>query len=556
MADAGRLPVKLTTDARSLTTRSLKMSERPSTERRRPSTEGLRALPSVDALLHTPEARRLRTRLGPERLTALARAVAEELRGELRARDGEALELDDGAGAASTNDKEGGVSNEEESAASNEKQGARSGDGFRRDAADSSGHDASGFTREALLAEGARRLALAAEREAASGLRRVVNATGVVLHTNLGRAPLSEAARRAVSREAAGYCTLEYDIETGSRGRRGARAESLLAELTGAEDALVVNNCAAAALLVLAALAREGETIVSRGELIEIGGDFRVPDVMAQSGTALVEVGTTNRTRLSDYERAINERTRLFMRVHPSNYRIVGFTAAPALAELARLAHERNLFLYEDAGSGALQDLSPFGLAGEPVIRDSVAQGADVVTFSGDKLLGAAQAGLVVGRREIIERLRRHPLYRALRADKLALAALEATLDSYRRGEAACEVPALRMLAATRDEIESRVRAFGQRLQARLGSGALTFEIVEGQSAIGGGSAPTTHPPTALIALTHTSLSASALDDRLRRAAPPVIARILDGRVMLDLRTVSEEEEDELLDALASVAAS
>jgi L-seryl-tRNA(Ser) seleniumtransferase len=531
------------------------MSDRPSTERRPPSTERLRALPSVDALLRTPEARRLRTRLGPERLTALARAVAEELRGELRARDGEALEPDDGEEAASTNDKEGVTSNEEESAASNEKQVARSGDGFGRDA-DSSGHDAGGFTREALLAEGARRLARAAEREAASGLRRVVNATGVVLHTNLGRAPLSKAARRAVAEEAAGYCTLEYDTETGARGRRGARAERLLAELTGADDALVVNNCAAAALLVLAALAREGETIVSRGELIEIGGDFRVPDVMAQSGTALVEVGTTNRTRLSDYERAINERTRLVMRVHPSNYRIVGFTAAPALAELARLAHERNLFLYEDAGSGALQDLSPFGLAGEPVIRDSVAQGADVVTFSGDKLLGAAQAGLVVGRREIIERLRRHPLYRALRADKLALAALEATLDSYRRGEAAREVPTLRMLAATRDEIEGRVRAFGQRLGARMGSGALTFEIVEGQSAIGGGSAPTTHPPTALIALAHTSLSASALDDRLRRHTPPVIARILDGRVVLDLRTVSEDEEDELLDALASFAVS
>jgi L-seryl-tRNA(Ser) seleniumtransferase len=481
------------------------MPDRDSTQRRRPPTERLRALPSVDALLRTPEALRLRASLGPERLTALARAVAEELRAELRSRtDGD------------------------------------------------SEHD--GFTREALLDEGARRLARAAEREAATGLRRVVNATGVVLHTNLGRAPLSASARRAVAEEAAGYCTLEYDTETGARGRRGARAEALLAELVSAEEALVVNNCAAAALLVLASLARDGEALVSRGELVEIGGDFRVPDVMAQSGTSMVEVGTTNRTRLSDYERAITERTRLILRVHPSNYRIVGFTSSPTLQELAQLARERNLLLYEDAGSGALTDLAPFGLEGEPVISESVARGADVVTFSGDKLLGAAQAGLVVGRREIIERLRRHPLYRALRADKLALAALEATLDSYRRGEAAREVPALRMLAATREEIEGRARAFTRRLRARLGDGALNFEIVEGRSAIGGGSAPTTHPQTALVALTHATLSASAFDDRLRLHAPPVVARILDDRVVLDLRTVSEDEEAELLDALASVA--
>jgi L-seryl-tRNA(Ser) seleniumtransferase len=495
------------------------------------STERLRALPSVDALLRTPEALALRPTLGAERLTALARAVTDELRGELRARDGGGTKFTAEEEEKSSNGKEGVPTNVEESAPPN-------GD----------------FTREALLAEGARRLARAAGRETARGLRRVVNATGVVLHTNLGRAPLSDAARRAVAGEAAGYCTLEYDTETGARGRRGARAESLLAELTGAEDALVVNNCAAAALLVLASLARDGETVVSRGELVEIGGDFRVPDVMAQSGTTMVEVGTTNRTRLSDYERALTERTRLVLRVHPSNYRIVGFTSAPALSELARLAHERNLLFYEDAGSGALLDLSTHGLAGEPVIRESVARGADVVTFSGDKLLGAAQAGLVVGRREVVERLRRHPLYRALRADKLALAALEATLDSYRRGEAAREVPALRMLAATRGEIERRVRAFSRRLRPRLAEGALTFEIVEGESAIGGGSAPTAHPPTVLLALTHDSLTASALEERLRRAAPPVIARILDDRVVIDLRTVPEDEEAELLDALASVS--
>jgi L-seryl-tRNA(Ser) seleniumtransferase len=383
-------------------------------------------------------------------------------------------------------------------------------------------------------------------------VRRVINATGVVLHTNLGRAPLSEAARAAVAREAARYCTIEYDLAEGARGRRGARAEELLAELTGAEDALVVNNCAAAALLVLTALARDGETIVSRGELVEIGGDFRVPDVMAQSGTTMVEVGTTNRTKLSDYERAVTERTRLVLRVHPSNYRIVGFTAAPALAELAELAHRSGLLLYEDAGSGALVDLSPHGLGDEPVIRASVEGGADVVTFSGDKLLGAAQAGLVVGRREVVERLRRHPLYRALRADKLALAALEATLEAYRRGSALTEVPALRMLAATREEIEGRALAFADGLRARPEAGALGVEVVDGRSAVGGGSAPTTHPPTALVALAHETLSADALEAALRRARPPVVARIVEGRVALDLRTVAEDEVAELLDAVVS----
>jgi L-seryl-tRNA(Ser) seleniumtransferase len=481
-----------------------------------PTSQHLRALPSVDALLRTDEAMSLAERIGRARLTALARAVTEERRAELRARAADA------------------------------RAGGANGDG----AAPGSGGNVS---RESLLAEAVRRLGLAAEREGAAGLRRVVNATGVVLHTNLGRAPLSAEARRAVAEEAAGYCALEYDLDTGARGRRGGRAERLLAELSGAEAALVVNNCAAAALLVLTATARGGEAVVSRGELVEIGGDFRVPDVMAQSGTRMVEVGTTNRTKLSDYERAITEETRMIMRVHPSNYRIVGFTAAPTLAELASLARAHDLLLYEDAGSGALSDLAGRGLAGEPVVADSVGAGADVVTFSGDKLLGGPQAGCVVGRAGVVEQCRRHPLYRALRADKLVLAAREATLDAHRRGRADAEVPALRMLSAAREEIERRARAFVRRARGRGRQSALSFEIVEGASAVGGGSAPTTHPPTALVALAHARLSADALEERLRRSRPPVVARILDGRVVLDLRTVSPDEEPELLGALAGL---
>ena len=460
----------------------------------------MRALPSVDALLRAAASdASLRARAGDAGLTRLARAVTDELRAELR------------AGA----------------------------DGDQ--------------SRESLLAEALRRLSRAVGRDAASGLRRVVNATGVILHTNLGRAPLSEAARRAVAEEAAGYCALEYDLASGARGRRGARAESLLAELTGAEDALVVNNCAAGALLVLTALARGGETIVSRGELVEIGGDFRVPDVMAQSGTRMVEVGTTNRTKLSDYGHAVTDSTRMIMGVHPSNYRVVGFTSAPSLPELAALARANDLPLYEDAGSGALVDLSSHGLSGEPVVSDSIRDGAGIVTFSGDKLLGASQAGCVVGRRALVEECRRHPLYRALRADKLALAALEATLDAHRRGATFREVPAMRMLAAPREEIGRRARAFVRRARARFGANELSFEIVAGRSAIGGGSAPTTHPPTALVALAHARLSADAVEARMRRSSPPVVARIMEDRVVLDLRTVEPAEESEIIEALAAL---
>jgi L-seryl-tRNA(Ser) seleniumtransferase len=406
------------------------------------------------------------------------------------------------------------------------------------------------YSREALLVEAVERLKDACKRERLAGLRRVINATGVILHTNLGRAPLSEAVRTAVLREAAGYCTLEYDSTTGTRGRRAARVEKLLLELTGAEDALVVNNCASAALLILTVLARDGETIVSRGELVEIGGDFRVPDVMANSGTRMIEVGTTNRTRLNDYRRAVNEKTRLIMRVHPSNYRIVGFTAAPLLSELASLAHETGLFLYEDAGSGALTDLSQYGLADEPTISDCISQGANVVSFSGDKLLGSVQAGLIVGNREIIQRLRKHSLYRALRVDKLTLAALEATLEAHRRGTAVEEIPTLRMLSLSQQEIEKRARSF---IELIPDPGTARATVIDGQSAVGGGSGPNAHPPTALIALEHDTLSASDIERLLRLSSPPVISRIADGKVLLDLRTVSPEEEPDLLAAIKSL---
>ncbi len=461
-------------------------------------TSALRSLPSVDQLLRTETAVSLRKLVGLSQLTALARIVTDEMRAKIQASE---------------------MSN--------------------------------GDTRETLLLQAEQRLKEVGAQESKTGIRRVINATGVILHTNLGRAPLSQAARAAVAGAAAGYCTLEYDAVSGSRGRRGARVEELLIELTGAEDALVVNNCAAAALLILSVLAGDGETLVSRGELVEIGGDFRVPDVMSNSGTQMIEVGTTNRTHLDDYRRAITEGTRLIMRVHPSNYRIVGFTTSPSLSELAELAHDQKLGLFEDAGSGVLTDLGPYELGNEPVISDCISEGADVVSFSGDKLLGSTQAGLIVGRREIVNRLRRHSLYRALRVDKLTLAALEATLESHRRGTALQDVPALHMLSLRREEIELRAKNLTESLSQRSPNSGLIIAIREGKSAVGGGSGPATHPATVLISLQHASLSADEIQRRLRLSSPPVIARIAGGRVLIDLRTVAPEEEPELIDAIS-----
>jgi L-seryl-tRNA(Ser) seleniumtransferase len=466
----------------------------------------LRSLPSIDSLLRTATARSLHSAVGLEHLRDLARKVTDELRQEM---------------VIASTPLEDASQNEE--------------------------------SRAVLLAEAERRLVHAHRAETNSGLRRVVNATGVILHTNLGRAPLSDAARRAVAREATGYCSLEYDLATGGRGRRGARAEALLAQLTGAESALVVNNCAAAALLVLTTLARAGETIVSRGELVEIGGDFRVPEVMAQSGTRMIEVGTTNRTNLSDYRKAISEKTRLIMRVHTSNYRVVGFTKTPRLRELADLAHESGLLIYEDAGSGALIDLSDCGIAGEPVIRESIEEAADVISFSGDKLLGGPQAGLLVGRAGVIEQMRSHPLYRALRADKLRIAALEATLDAYARGVSADEVPARRFIAMSAADIKARAEQFVERLRRRIESG-IQLEVIEGESAVGGGAAPTAHLRTALISLAHDNLTSNQVEASLRHSTPPVIARIVEDRVLVDLRTVAEAEESEVEQAILTLA--
>jgi L-seryl-tRNA(Ser) seleniumtransferase len=375
------------------------------------------------------------------------------------------------------------------------------------------------------------------------GLRRVINATGVVLHTNLGRAPLPAAALHAIAAEAGGYCNLEMALEGGRRGDRHAACAALLTELTGAEAAIVVNNGAAAVLLALSALAAGGEAVVSRGELVEIGGGFRIPDVIRQGGARLVEVGTTNRTRLGDYEAAIGPETRLLLRVHPSNYRITGFTAAPPGAEIAALARARGLLSVEDLGSGALIDLSRLGLPREPTIADAVAAGFDLVVASGDKLLGGPQAGLLVGRREAVARCAAHPLMRALRPGKLVLAALEAVLRLYRDPDGVVRaVPALAMLGATEAEVAARAA----RLLALLPEGAA--EPIEGQSLVGGGALPEARLPTRLVAL--RAGGAEEVAARLRAGRPAVVARIAEGRLLLDPRTVAEEEVAELARAV------
>jgi len=403
-------------------------------------------------------------------------------------------------------------------------------------------------------------------------LRPVINATGVIIQTNLGRAPLSDEALAAMAAVGRGYSNLEYDLEAGERGSRHVHLEEQLRRLTGAEAALAVNNNASAVLLTLSALARHREVVISRSQLVEIGGGFRIPDVMAQSDAFLVEVGTTNRTYLRDYEEAIGESTAALMRVHASNFKVIGFTASVPVGELAALAHERGIWMIDDLGSGCLLDTARFGLEAEPTPQESIAAGSDLVLFSGDKLLGGPQAGIILGRREVIERLRRHPLARALRMDKASIAGLAATLNHYLRDEALEKVPVWRMIAMPVDSIARRARRWAK----AAGHGAT---VIEGRSMVGGGSLPEESLPTQLLALSageagkprlrerdageagkprlhavgSTPGSAETIARRLREHDPPVIARIERDTVLLDPRTVHPREDRIVIEALRSV---
>ena len=371
----------------------------------------------------------------------------------------------------------------------------------------------------------------------------VINASGVIIHTNLGRAPLSAAAIQAVQQVAQGYSSLEYDLQRGKRGSRLVHAEALLRRITGAEAAIVVNNNAAAVLLVLTALAKRRAVVIARSQLVEIGGGFRVPDVMKQSGARLVEVGTTNRIHLADYREALAERPVMFMRAHRSNFRIVGFTSEPGLDEIAQVAHQAGILFVDDLGSGSLLDTSRYGLGHEPMVQESLAAGADLVCFSGDKLMGGPQAGIIVGRVELISKLKKHPLARAIRADKLCLTALTATLLHYLKDEAERKIPVWRMIAAPLDQLEARVQAWAQ----TLGQG----EIIAGESTVGGGSLPGETLPTRLLSL--SSASPDRFLTKLRQLNPPIIARLQDDRILLDPRTVLAEQEPDLLAGLKNL---
>jgi L-seryl-tRNA(Ser) seleniumtransferase len=450
-----------------------------------------RRLPSVDQVLQEGRTRALVSMHGRDRVTRELRALVEEARG--KATEGDANELEEAL--------------------------------------------------RTLLPRLEERL----RHSAAPSLVRVVNATGVVVHTNLGRAPLPRMAAARVAEVAASYSNLELDLETGERGNREVHAEERLRALLGVEATAVVNNCAAAVLLAVNTLAEGREVVMSRGELVEIGGSFRIPEILKKGGARLREVGTTNRTRLHDYEAALRPETGLVLRVHPSNFRIVGFTEAAILEELSHLCHERGLPLVVDQGSGLL-GLEEGVLPGEETVLAVLASGADVVAMSGDKLLGGPQAGLLAGRREPVEAMRRNPLYRALRVDKMTLAALDAVLLEHESGRARETVPVLAMLEATPAQLRTRAAAFARRLEAE----GLGFDVrvVEGSSAVGGGAAPTRELPTWLLSLDHAARRPSELAALLRAAEPPVLARVAGDRLLLDLRTVSADEEDLLHRAL------
>ncbi|WP_027364194.1 L-seryl-tRNA(Sec) selenium transferase [Desulfotruncus alcoholivorax] len=384
-------------------------------------------------------------------------------------------------------------------------------------------------------------------------LRRVINATGVVLHTNLGRAVLSERACQAIEQAASGYSNLELDLQTGKRGSRYAPVENLLTRLTGAESALVVNNNAAAVLLALSTMAKEKEVIVSRGQLVEIGGSFRIPEVMAQSGAKLVEVGATNKTHPRDYKNAVTSETALLLHVHTSNYRVVGFTRETSVAELVSIGKEFQLPVMSDLGSGSLIDLSTFGLPEEPTVQETVKAGCDIVTFSGDKLLGGPQAGIIVGKTKYLEKMKKNPLTRAIRIDKFTVAALEATLREYLEPDNAIKnIPSLKMLSAKKSEHEQRALALCRKLTEKAGLRA-RFEPVEIFSAVGGGALPTAELPFWAIEVVPYAISVAGLAQKLRGSDPAVIGRLQEDKLILDLRTVLNGEEEVLVDILCRV---
>ena len=456
------------------------------------SDKALRHIPAVETVLKRPALRAIEGTVGRERLVSATRGVLEDLRQKLRGDPQTAIAVED-------------------------------------------------------VEE---RIVRRAQASAELSLVPVINATGVILHTNLGRAPLSRAAVERILLTATQYSNLEYDLEQGQRGQRDDHTGRLFAEFLGARSTLVVNNNAAAVFLALNTLAEGAEVIVSRGELIEIGGSFRIPDICAKSGALLREVGTTNRTRLEDYAAAINDRTRLLMRVHPSNFRMVGFTERPALVELVELARQHHLPLLEDLGSGCLLDLGPLGIREEEPVGTSLRAGVSVVTFSGDKLLGGPQAGLLTGEREVLQKIRKNPLFRALRVDKLTIAALQATLALYARGESSA-VPALRMIYLSRDELALRAARMAERMAALPG---ISVEVEDGESVMGGGSTPGQSLPTRLVTLSHGRHGAQALASLLRKNRPPIVARVEEDRVVLDLRTVFEDQEDAMVQAVEAIA--
>ena len=386
------------------------------------------------------------------------------------------------------------------------------------------------------------RIGKRAKGDALPSFRRVINGTGIILHTNLGRACLSEKAAMAVYEASKAYSNLEYDLETGNRGSRYSHVEGILCRLTGAESALVVNNNAAAVLLTLSALTQGGQVIVSRGELVEIGGSFRIPEIMESCGAQLKEVGATNKTHLRDYENAITEQTKALMKVHTSNYRIIGFSETPVLPDLVELGHHHNLPVIEDLGSGCLLNLNQFGIHDEPSVQDSIRAGVDVVSFSGDKLLGGPQAGIILGKKKYLDILKKHPLNRAMRVDKMTLAALEATLKSYET-DMLEEIPVIGMLAATADALHAKA----ERLAALLRKAGIETEIIPTEGRVGGGSVPNHALPSYAVAF---GGNVNALEEKLRSGLQPIIGRIHEGKFLLDVRTLFEEDFPTVVEAL------